>query len=515
LRHPHPAFSALFACAVIAVASAAAPSPALFAEAAPGGVQATLDIECHSGTPPVLELVLRDPGRTAKTVGLDFESDGVVDLELRNGGEEVIFRGVPYRDEGTYTLSAYMDTDGGKLKREYLVSFVDFRWGRDNFAFANDGKFENAAEFVSKTVVDWVEDRFGDAARGEELLLRYLMYSLYKGSIGRCYGFTGLQMLYLEKPELLPAPYRSIYDVDESDERVVKLMDWLQNDMVFANFVSGPGRLAAPFDAGPRGEGNVPGAEEVSETGSAAELETELDAMRCSILRGKPIIFGYVGNELHHAMVVYGFFRDLRGGRTTLLAANNWVREQRDNVYSEDAENIVIDPRDEFQPVTWYDLTKQKYRHVGRFFALGVRDFYELDGKAFAALLAGAKKRIVENGRIILMVENTGEAYVVDRAGRVSGFVGKEIVRESETTLFKKIDYNYVFEVPAGETSTLVLNKRVFNKERGAYKEVNLYGIVPNPGGYEPVVFTGLRVPFLSPLAISVGRNGIAVRSVQ
>jgi len=80
--------------------------------------------------------------------------------------------------------------------------------------------------------------------------------------------------------------------------------------------------------------------------------------------------------------------------------------------------------------------------------------------------------------------------------------------------LFKKIDYNYVFEVSAGETATLILNKRIFNKEKSAYKDVNLYCIVPDPGGYEPVIFTGLRVPFLSPLAISVGRNGIAVRSV-
>jgi hypothetical protein len=213
-------------------------------------------------------------------------------------------------------------------------------------------------------------------------------------------------------------------------------------------------------------------------------------------------------------MVVYGFFSDLYGGKTTLLAANNWVREQRDNVYSEDAENVVIDLRDEFQPITWFDLTKQRYRHIGRFFALGVRGSYELDGRMFAALLAGAKNKIVENRRIILMVENTEEAYVVDREGMISGFVEKAVVRDSETVLFKKIDYNYVFEVPADTTSTLILNKRIFNKEKSAYKDVNLYGIVPNPGGYEPVVFTGLRVPFLSPLKISVGRNGIAVRPV-
>jgi hypothetical protein len=502
--------SALIACAVFFGTAAVAQSPTLFADVVPGGAQVALDIECHSGTPPVLELLLKDPERAAKAVGFDFESDGVVDLKLSNAGEEVIFRGVPYREEGTYTLSAYMYTDRGTLKREYLVSFVGFRWGRDNFAFANDGKFENTVEFVSKTVVDWVEDRFGDAARGDELLLRYLMYTLYKGSIGRCYGFTGLQMLYLENPDLVPAPYRSIYDIDEGDERIVRHMDWLQNDMVFANFVSGPRRLTALFDAGPRGEAHVSDPEE----GSEAELEAELGEIRGSILRGKPIIFGYVGNELHHAMVVYGFFSDLYGGKTTLLAANNWVREQRDNVYSEDAENIVIELRDEFQPITWFDPTKQRYRHIGRFFALGVRDSYELDGRVFAALLAGAKKKIVENRRIILMVENTEEAYVVDREGMISGFVEKAVVRDSETVLFKKIDYNYVFEVPADTTSTLILNKRIFNKEKSAYKDVNLYGIVPNPGGYEPVVFTGLRVPFLSPLKISVGRNGIAVRPV-
>jgi hypothetical protein len=499
-----PVLFTILASAVLSCAPVGQPGRPLAADAVPDGGPIALDIECHSGTPPVLEFLLEDPGGKARAVRFDFESDGAIDLELRNAGGEVIFRGVPYREKGTYNLSAYIVTDRGPLKREFLVSFVDFQWGRDNFAFANDGIFENAVDFVSKTVVDWVEDRFGDTARDDEVLIRYLMYTLYRGSIGRCYGFTGLQMLYLENPGSIPAPYRSIYDIDEKDERIARLMDWLQNDMVFADFVSGPKRLTGLFDAG------SPGGSFASDSG--AELSAELGEILESILRGKPIIFGYVGNELHHAMVVYGFFRDLDGGKVTLLAANNWIREQRDNVYSEDAENVVVDLEDEYQPITWFDLTKKRYRHIGRFFALGVRDSYELDREVFTALLAGAKKRIMANGRIILMVENTEEAYVVDGAGGKSGFVKKEIVRESETVFFKKIDYNYVFEVPAEEPVTLVLNKRIFNKEKGAYKDVNLYGIVPDPTGFQPVAVAGLQVPFLSPLTISVSRNGIAVR---
>jgi hypothetical protein len=211
-------------------------------------------------------------------------------------------------------------------------------------------------------------------------------------------------------------------------------------------------------------------------------------------------------------MVVYGFFRDLSGEKTTLLTANNWIRGQDDNVYSEDAENVVIDLGNEDQPITWFDLTKQKYRHIGRFFALGVRESYELDGRIFSSLLASAKERISAEGRIIIMVENTEEAYIIDGAGKKSGFIKKEIVRESETVFFKKVDYNYVFEVPSGESVTLILNKRIFNKEKGMYKEVNLYGIIPNPAGFQPVAFSGLQVPFLSPLTVSVSMNGIAAR---
>ena len=451
----------------------------------------SLDIECHSGTPPVLELVLRDGGGRVRAAGFDFESDGVVDLRLPHVREGVVFRGVPYREKGSYRMTVTLETDRGVIERLFSVSFVDFVWGRDNFRFANDGPFENATDFVSKTVIEWAEDRFGELDTDHEMLVLYLMYSLYKGSIGRCYGFTGLQQFALERPDSIPPPYRSVYAIDERDEGVISGVDWLQNDMVFANFVSGSKALSGPVER--------------------ATLDAELRAIKESITGGKPIIFGYVGNDLHHSMTVYGFFEDLDGGKTTLLAANNWIREQGNNVYSEDAENIVVDFSNGDAPLYWFDLTKQKTRYIERFFAIRREERYDLNRGDFVELLEDTSRRVVRQRRIIVLVENAGEAYIGSAPGARTGYLKGQTVRGLPGIFFKKIDYNYLFELPLDEPSVLVLNKRIFNKQKGAYKDVNLFAVIPTPSGFRSVAHTRVPVPFLSALTLSISGNGVAL----
>jgi hypothetical protein len=294
-----------------------------------------LDIESHSGTPLVLEFVLRDTEKKVRWVSFDWDGDGRRDLMVRSGENEVVFRGIPFRKPGSYRMSAWLHTREGTLKRDYTVTYTDFIWGRDNFQFANDGKFENSTDFVSDTVVTWAQERFGPLDQNDRVLLISVMYDIYKGSIGRCYGFTGEQIKYLQNPELIPPLLQSIYWMQEGDGTIYKDMDWIQNDIVFSNFLSG----------------NIT----VAERQSRESLMGELELISESIVRGDPIIMGYLSTKMHHSMVVYGLFEDDFQNKVTLVTANNWEREQINNTFSEDAENIVIELRSDEPRLRWYD----------------------------------------------------------------------------------------------------------------------------------------------------------------
>jgi len=159
-----------------------------------------LSIESHSGTPPVLEFVLKDPRKVVKKLDFDFNGDGLSDLELQKKypDNEVIFRGVPYRKPGVYHIMVYIHTDSSIFIRKYELAFARFIWGKNNFDFANDGEFENKIDFVSKTILDWGKERFGELNNEERMILLYIMYSLYRGSIGRCYVFPEVNFYFLE-----------------------------------------------------------------------------------------------------------------------------------------------------------------------------------------------------------------------------------------------------------------------------------------------------------------------------
>ncbi|MBA7524156.1 hypothetical protein ES705_16293 [subsurface metagenome] len=75
-----------------------------------------LEIECHSGTPPVLEFVLKDSMGIVEKLFFDFENDGEIDIEIdemtgETNVDKIVFRGTPYRKKGTYTLAVYLKTE--------------------------------------------------------------------------------------------------------------------------------------------------------------------------------------------------------------------------------------------------------------------------------------------------------------------------------------------------------------------------------------------------------------------
>ena len=77
------------------------------------------------------------------------------------------------------------------------------------------------------------------------------------------------------------------------------------------------------------------------------------------------------------------------------------------------------------------------------------------------------------------MIEKTETAYVVDKEGRKVGFDKPDTYYGIYDIKFKKIDYNYLFEIPAKRDVTLVLKKRRYNSIKSMYKKVNIFIISP------------------------------------
>jgi hypothetical protein len=438
-----------------------------------------LNIESHSGTPPILEFVLKDWDEIVEKIYFDFEKDGVIDLELEplpgeKDAEKVVFRGIPYRKEGEYNAAVYLKTEYGTFLREFVIGFTDFVWGEDNFSFANDGKFENAIDFVSKTVVDWAQNRFGELTQDQELVLLYVMYSIYKGSIGRCYGFSGGEVYYKNYPEKLKYPYQNTFGMDQGDLRIIEEMDYVQNDIVFLNFISGKINLAAEQDN--------------------KDLRDELNKLKSCINRGDSIILGYLSKKMHHSMAAYGYFENLYRDNITLLVANNWERDQNDNGFSEDAENLVVQFTGNSKIIKWYDLTKKKYRYPKMVFSVEREDNYDLAPDDFLRLIGDAEDEMIQNDRMIIMVEKTEQAFLVDSDGNETGYKKPKTFKKLDEVIFRKIDYNYIFEIPKGSDYTLVLKKRRYNKEKKMHKDANLFLIIPDQGKIKTLSFYNLTI---------------------
>jgi hypothetical protein len=388
--------------------------------------------------------------------------------------EKVVFRGTPYRKAGVYNAAVYLETEYGTFLREFVIGFTDFVWGRDNFSFANDGKFENSIDFVSDTTIEWARQRFGEVTEEQGLVLLYVMYSIYKGSIGRCYGFSGGEVYYKNNPEKIKYPYINTFGMSEGDKRIIKEMDYAQNDVVFSNFVSGKINLSAEQDN--------------------ESLRKELNRVKDSIKKGDAIILGYLSRDTHHSMAAYGYFENLFRDSITILVANNWEREQKDNSFSEDAENIVIQFIGGSNIIKWYDLSKKKYRYPKMVFSLKRELNYNLSREDFLNLVNASEEEIIKDNKMIIMVEKTEQAYLVDKDGNETGYKKPRTFKKLDEVTFKKIDYNYIFEFPKGNDYTLILKKRRYNKEKKIHKSTNLFFIIPDQGRIKTLAFKDLTI---------------------
>jgi hypothetical protein len=176
-------------------------------------------------------------------------------------------------------------------------------------------------------------------------------------------------------------------------------------------------------------------------------------------------------------------------------------------VFSEDAENIVVHFDKVNRYMEWYDLTKQKYRIPKKIFAITREDEYPVLYDTFISLLDEAEKNIVKGNKIIIMVEQTETAYLMDENGKKTGYTKPSNFKEIEGVAFKKFNYNYIFEIPRDSEYTFTIKKQRYNKELKKYKDVNLFAIIPDGNSIHSELFWNIGLEKDTEMTFTVGKD--------
>ena len=290
------------------------------------------------------------------------------------------------------------------LAREsFTVAFADFRFGRDNFNFGNDGDSSHGeVKPYSETLSEWLTERYPDVELSEEaeVLLYGESYRVFKGTTGRCYAFAASKERYARFPGTRPDTYDTTYDIHEFDRSHQDDMNLLQNDIVFRHFIAGE---------------RDPWHEQ-----SREDLRREVSRVRTRLHGEETATVSYLAPERHHALLVYGYIR--REGSQTIdfLAANNWGRDQEENLHSRDAVVVQVD-LDEGK-ARWLDAPVRAYETADKLFMVDVLEeepeFSELDLARVIAEMAADMRRREE---AVILVENVHAAYLTDGEGERSG----------------------------------------------------------------------------------------------
>ena len=424
-------------------------------------------IRSYSGTPPLLELTIPDPAGAVRAVRLDSPvSSLALQVAPPTGGRGSIeVKITPFVQPGVYDLNLTLETDAGACARRLRVGFVDFVWGRDNFRFANDGERPGAPIAYSELLFRWLEDRFGPPEPRTQVVLLHYMYYLFRNTVGRCYSFAGSQARFRQHPELLPSFYPTIYSIREGFAPIQKEMDFLQFDIVCRRFAA---------------EGHDP-----DEPQDRESLLGEIQRILRSVEAGSLAATGYLGVERHHSMVIYGFIEDKELDTVTLVAANNWKREQEDNLFSRDAVNILVhlDEGRQEPRIEWLDREGGVFRSPEKLFVIEVEKQYNHDPRTIELLVGGRIGRLRSEGKGILVVESAREAYLRDEQGRETGYKDGKAVEAGKAidgTVFARVDDHYAFEFPAGASLTLSFSG--YAPEDGEDRPpTSLFFMVPDP----------------------------------
>ncbi len=409
-------------------------------------VDASVLLEAASpgGTPLLLELSLKDSNGYVQRAEFDFGSNGVIDLSVNPHDleeDQPLYRGIPFRSFGRlHTMDIYLHTEAGILRRSIETAFADYQWGRDNLSFANDNRFRDTAGAVSTYLLDWAESRFGTLSDEETYLLVSLMYRLFRGNIGRCYGFSSLGLYYQDYPGSISGNYASAYELDERDPEVLSLIHILQNDIVYHIFST---REVSPeLDHEPE------------------DLSFQREEIIASLQEGRPVVLGYLSSRTHHSMVVYGYINLVDQDRILLTAGNNWNRNQQDNMSSDDAVLLPLYRQDGSYRLDWLSYT---YRPEDRVFVLHPTRQYHPSRETLAALLEQERVQIIEDNKHRIIVEHFEWAYLEDDKGSKRGYDGTRGWWGFPGVEYRRFDDIFIFNVPADLEAWLAIGPANWN----------------------------------------------------
>ncbi len=421
----------------------------------------SLTVSSSSGSPLVLEFLLNDPSALVKEIHFYFQSDAKHDFSYVITGEEEtdkeknkkVYKGIPFRESGTvHQATVELVTDHGALYWEYEIAFADYQWGRDNLSFANDKAFRNAAGSVSEYALTWATERFGEIDDELQLLLMSYMYRLFRENIGICYGFSAAGMYYRTFPSVLETTYYSAYELSEDDPAVVEFVHMLQNDIVYHLFSSG--EISAEMEHGPQ-----------DITGIRDEIIT-------SIRQDIPIILGYFGKNTHHSMLIYGYINDMTQNQISMIAANNWNRNQDDPQYSKDTVLIPFYEKEGVYRIDWLGYT---YDPKDRLFVIDPLQSIAFSRETFESILSLEREMLISAGRYRVIIENLQWAYVEDSQNKKRGYDGLRNWWDMLDIIFRRFDHILTFDIPKDRELTLSLGEGLWNARQDRFAVSNLY----------------------------------------
>lgn len=424
------------------------------------------------GSPLLLNVHLEDPDRRVAAVIIEAAGTRLERSVSHREGGTVSFPVSPFPAAGAYDL--YLELRSGDEnkhapdRRAYRVAFVDYVWGRDNFRFANDTRYRGDVDSYSEMLYPWLNDRFGRLPVDDRALILLEAYEILRGQLGLCYAFAGTGVRYHRNPELLPRFHDSVYELRETNRTIRDEMSHLQNDLVFQRFV------VETVEREPQ---------------SHEQIAAELAYVRAGIDRGEPVVVGILAPDRHHAMVAYGYMEDLRSGAVTVVTANNWDRDERDNHSNPSVENLRLNPvapapapvvileppgqdGDGEQvlpslvaapPISWPEARHAAYRNPTHMVAVEVEEKYHHDRHVLDQLVEHRRARMKEENRRTLLFEGIRSVRLTDVPAP----------GDQEGPSITRINENAIVSLPA--EGVFELEVTAVDEGNGAYRPARLY----------------------------------------
>jgi len=420
----------------------------------PPGDQFVPEIVTHSGSPLLLELSIPDPqGRLTAVTVQNSVSSSSYQIAPDPDREEVLLTLSPFLTPGVYDLRIEMETvmegELSQIESRVQIGFVDYVFGRDNLRFGNNAEYTSAIGTYGEILAAWLDDRFGEVSDVELVPLVDHMYQFFGNRSGRCYAFSGSELRFWRWPDLLPSYYDETYDLRAGYARTQREMNFLQLDMAFDHFLTGGFDLV-----------QAPGEDPEREMREA--ILSEVRSIVSRINSGEPVVVGFMGPQLHHAMLVYGFIHRPESGIMDLLVANNWKSDQNLNLRSKNAETIrvFLEPQEDGPTLEWRYSKGIRNREIDRLFIVEVKLEYQHERVTLERLLATRLGQLSDSHRAILVVEDAGGAWLTN--GEASTGHGRPRTDEElDDVLFDKVNRTYRFEYPADSEFWLELSDDV------------------------------------------------------